>query len=258
MKPYYWLLLLLPFTGVAAPLPSYCPKTLDLVFYGDWHPYMFAAPHTQTGYQGSDYELLQNVIADMGCKMDVLAIPEKRAHRSLAMGHELVMTAATYTEQRARYAYFSNPYRQETMSVFYLDDKQPPKTLAARLTSANTIVINAAAWYGETIESYRAGPHKDKFQHVPGMIKRIEMLQRDRAQLMVEDHIAGCNYIHRHAPELIPRLKSIQVHSTEVSFMFSKQVVSDEFTYRFNKSLADQLANGTYERLIAKYQPQGC
>ena len=241
----------------AADLPPHCPEPLTVVFYGDWYPFMFAK---EGGYRGLDFEFLEQVLNRIGCRVRVETVGEKRGHRNMAQGHRLIMSGATYTEQRARYAYFSESYRQEVISVFYLRSllNGQPASLEAIVANSDAIAINAAGWYGDAVEVQRKGPHKDKFIHVAGLLRRVQMLQRQRTQALIEDHIAGCNQLKNDAPQLLKHVSSLPVSKTTVAFMFSKQVVNRQFIHLFNRTMAKLMADGSYDALHSRYLGEDC
>ncbi len=263
MKLTYLLFILfcmsVSFTPKAQPLPEYCPEPLKLVYYGNWYPYMYAQGDN---HQGTDWTFLLKILKVLNCQINVVKIPEKRAHKDLSKRHALVMIAATITKERLKHAYFSKSYRDEVQSIFYLESKDFPPNLASLeyvVAQSNMVAINGAAWYGKRVEALRASARdKHKFIHVPGMKKRIEMMRRDRAQSMVEDYIAGCNYFHQYAQDIAPKLRAITVHQVKVSYMFSKTNVSPAFIKRFDQTMTQLLEQGIYDDILAKFTPVGC
>lgn len=256
MKYLAPLLLLFTWFCRADPLPQYCPKPMTMVFYGDWYPYMF---EQGDGYKGIDYEFMARIFDELGCHVDVISLPERRAHQDLARGDSLVMSGATITHERQRHAYFSKPYRGETMSLFYLSKSDSEKASASEVIKGSSMIaINGAAYYGPFIEDFRHNDLVNKFQHVPSLQKRVEMLERLRADAMVEDHIAGCYYIFSQRPSLSNRVKWIRVNQVEVAFMFSKGVVSPEFITIFNRTMQQLIKQGIYDEIAAQYTPKGC
>ncbi len=250
------LLLLLTLPSKATPLPSYCPKPMTIVFYGDWYPYMF---YQNEQYKGIDYEFFAAILNKIGCQIVVNRLPEKRAYQGLARGDSLIMSGATITKARQKYAYFSDTYRPETMSIFYLKDEiNDDSTVDAIIKQSTMIAINGAAYYGPYIERQRHGNYRQKFQHVPSLNRRVEMLSRSRAQALVEDHIAGCYHLFTHGDGLIDKIKWQQVNQVNVAFMFSKGVVPYEFIEIFNQTMQQLIAQGVYDNLTAKYIPKGC
>lgn len=256
MRCLVLLLLLLGFQSHGNTLPDYCPKPMTIVFYGDWYPYMFKEGD---GYKGIDYEFMRLINAELGCDIVVNALPEKRAHQGLARGDSIIMSGATITEKREKYAYFSDTYRGETMSLFYLPHRVSGQHNADNIIAGSKMIaINGAAYYGPFIEGYRNNDSDKKFQHVPSLEKRVEMLTRHRADAMVEDHIAGCNALFNDTNKLTVKLKWVQVNQVNVAFMFSKGVVPYEFIEIFNHTMQQLIAQGALDKLIAKYTPQGC
>ena len=240
-------------------LPQYCPNQLVIVFYGDWYPYMF---FKNDQYQGFDYEFFVAVLNRLGCKVKVDSLPEKRAHSRLVKGGgNLVMSGATITKERKTYAYFSKTYRDEVISLFYLNKKALPdtlNTLKGVVANSQVIATNAAAFYGKDIEALRNSQFAKQFMHVPSLHNRVEMLHKKRAQAMIEDYIAGCNEFHLNAPNIINELQAVTVNKVRVAFMFSKAAVTPEFVRLFDENMRQLIEQGVLAKMIAKYTPVGC
>jgi polar amino acid transport system substrate-binding protein len=212
-------------------------------------------------YEGIDFEFLQAATNQLHCEIIVDVLPEKRAHRELAGGNSIVMTGATISEERLKYTYFSQPYRAEVISLFYLKQQRFPDKitdLAFLINNRHTIVTNGAAYYGPSIESYRKSEHSGKFLHVPSVESRVKMLTRKRAEGMVEDHIAGCSYFHQNAPLFSKDLRAITVNKVEVAFMFNKVTATPAFIDLFNKTMNDLLKQGILDDLVTQYSAVGC
>lgn len=254
-----YLILMLFFISLptrAESLPEYCPKAMTIVYYGNWYPYMFL----QDGhFKGIDYEFLMKIANKINCLIVVNSLPERRAHKELAHGNSLVMSGATITEERQKYAYFSKPYRAEIMSLFYLNkDQHNERSIDEIFQQSKMIAINAAAYYGPLVENYRQSTIAKKFNHVPSLERRIAMIERKRAEAMVEDHIAGCYYLHKSRAITMEDISWHQVNHTDVAFMFSKVAVTKAFIAIFNQTMQQLIEQGVYDEIVAKYTPKGC
>lgn len=255
------ILLLLAFFTLsvrANSLPDYCPQTMSIAYFADWYPYVYSK---DSGYTGTDFDFLYAITTALGCRIKIAKVPKKRGHKNLEQGKSHIMLAATVTRARTRYAHFSQSYRKEKMSVFYLKkliNGKKPATLQEIIGKSQFIAINAAAWYGKTIEAYRLGRYANKFLHVPSIDKRVAMLRKTRAQAMVDDHMAGCSYFHRQASDVIDEIAIMTVHVSDITFMFSKRLVTPEFVDLLNKEMDRQLELGIYDDIVTHHQADRC
>ncbi|MCJ8273606.1 MAG: transporter substrate-binding domain-containing protein [Psychrosphaera sp.] len=250
------LLTLITLTARAGPLPEYCPKTLEFLSAGNWYPYTYIENNI---HKGINLELMLKVTSIMGCRVRLVNIPSKRAHKSIVTQSTLVLPAATINQARLKYARFSKPYRFEKVSIFYLqsDLLSDDIKLPLLVSKSDLIANNNSAWYGKKIEKLRTSAQSNKFVHVQGMKRQVEMLRRNRVQAIIQDHIVACNYFHQQAQDISPRMRFIVVNKVNVSFMFSK-TIHPAFLPLFDKTLVEQIELGFVEQLLARYTPLGC
>jgi hypothetical protein len=93
------------FAPKAQPLPEYCPEPLKLVYYGDWYPYMYAK---NAIYKGTDWTFLLKVLKVLNCQIDVVKIPERRAHKDLSKRNPL--GACPRIERELRGSWFESVF----------------------------------------------------------------------------------------------------------------------------------------------------
>ena len=237
--------------------PELCPKPMMLIYYGQWFPYFFKE---EGQYKGIDYEFLLSITKQLGCQVKIIPLPEKRIPIELAKGRPLMMVGATYTKERAKYAHYSDPYRQEVMSLLFhtpTNTQKTKQTAADIINNSQAIAINDAAYYGPIIEDYRKSQHSNKFIDIPKLETRMKMLARKRVQAVVGDYSAGCHSFYKNKSNK-NQLHNIRVSQTSIAIMLNKTAFSQNFVEQFNKALHLQLDKGIIKRLQQKYTPIDC
>ena len=99
---------------VSTALLAQCPAQIRLPYNSSWLPYIVV---TDEGVSGTDIELIRQVLKDLGSELQLLSMPESRALSDLATGKVDLLFAASYTDERAKFAWFSKPYRYEANVV---------------------------------------------------------------------------------------------------------------------------------------------
>jgi len=108
-----------------------CPSPLRMAYNNDWLPYVQLVDDIVTG---TDIELIRTLAVRLGSSLQLIKMSEQRALQQLQQGELDLIFAASYTEERAAYAYFSLPYRQENITAVLNEDlltQQPELTSKA-------------------------------------------------------------------------------------------------------------------------------
>ncbi|MFN3713525.1 MAG: substrate-binding periplasmic protein [Alcanivoracaceae bacterium] len=179
------LLFLMLVSGMAFAL---CERPLR-VAVEDWPPYQLESEGRWTGI---DVERVDQLLRGVGCVAVFMSVPAGRSHLMLERGDIDILMAASDVPERHRYAWFTEPYRQEVMSVFGVQGRMDLPAGFGRLVETGLVLIAPrAGWYGaeyaqirnELIESYRLLV----FDVTP---QAVTMLAAGRGDLLLGDHEA--------------------------------------------------------------------
>ncbi|PCI61426.1 MAG: amino acid ABC transporter substrate-binding protein [Gammaproteobacteria bacterium] len=163
-----------------------------------------------------------------------------RSMIELKQGRIDMLWSASFTEDRAEIAYYSIPYRQENIVLFWFPEKHPiilqQANLQELLNAGLRGVINLGGYYGEEVKQVLKEPRANLLQ-VSTLERRMKMLLNNRVDFVIEDELAGHFYLLKN------KLSSIKVHphvlhQNMVSFIFSKKSTSKQKVDRINKAIA--------------------
>lgn len=213
-------------------------------------------------WKGLDVELV-NEIANRASYSVTFA--DARAWSELVRGIETgdvdILTTATRTDEREAFAYFSAPYRHDTIALIV-----PRGTSASLPATSDTElvehfkkakfrlgVVAGAAYPSDVVPSFVADPANSQqiFPHGTGQYPLYSLLNGD-IDGYLNDRIAAATFIRANGAggdvEEHPVLFSGAIH-----LMFSKASVPPEVVAEFNRAIEEIANDGTFGRINENY-----
>lgn len=225
------------------------------VGYNDWPPY--AWQDVQGEAQGLDVELLRTFAEFLGCELKFINVPVKRSHQMLKSGALDMMMGATKIIEREEYAFFSEPYRDEEVRLFVLDEKKDKLKLDQWqdiFTQKLRLLVPVSGWYGVDYEASRERLAKENLLVLsPDADKSVQMLTYDRADLIIGDAMAMPYIASQHQGVRLSVLNPILDHNS-IHLMLSKQSMSAQQLAQFNRAIKALTTNGEIARIVHKWQ----
>ena len=252
---FFFLLFVIIESKPAFSAEKLCFKPLVLSSTIDWYPYIYREKEIS---KGADVELLQLILKQMGCELDVLHFPERRSLLELEKGNFDIWLGASRNKEREKKYNFSKAYRFEINRFVYQSrdvDVKKITSLQDLIRKNKTIAINLAGWYGEDLES--AKTQSDLFIHSDTVSKRIKMLSVNRVDIVIDDSVVLCHELAR-LPSDGLAIHPLILYQTPIHFIFNKKTVSSAFIERFNKILAELSGNGGLKRHFDEHLPVSC
>ncbi len=111
MKKLFAALMIAVFIG----LPGYALAEKLTIGIPDWPPYFFEENGKKTGV---NVEIIQEVCKRNGIEADIQLVPWKRALKEVEDGRMDAMAAPVYTEERAKFMYFTSEHLNIEKNVF--------------------------------------------------------------------------------------------------------------------------------------------
>jgi polar amino acid transport system substrate-binding protein len=232
--------------------PENCELTMG---WAPWEPYQYK---TRDGkLTGLDIEIIRATEVYMDCKILFKEADWAQLLEWLQKGELDAVASAGMTEQRRKYAYFSEPYRSESYSIYVRKDDLDQfsgQSVRALLDMRMRFGAVTGYSYGVTLADYQ---DSDKYQKLFTYNEISEtnflMLFDDKLDGVIADSIVGSDMIRRRNwSNLVAKLPLV-IHSGDVHVMFSKKSVSEDMVQKMNNALAKLKASGDYRRLIELY-----
>jgi polar amino acid transport system substrate-binding protein len=224
-----------------------CPTEFRMPYNSSWLPYVKVAA---AQVSGTDIEFIRAVVTATGSRLKLESLPESRALQYLAAGQVDLLFAASYTPERAQYAWFTVGYRQEkTVLVVHPDllRKYPPLATAegfVALASRKLVgAFNPKGYYGELFEQLKQQPQvQQRTLAIFDPTQRLDLVLSQRADFTVVDQTAHRTFIAQHpAYQRLVELPFV-LHQADVHLMLSKATVSQACLAKLDLSIQRQLA----------------
>jgi polar amino acid transport system substrate-binding protein len=239
----------------SARLMAECNKELVNGWGGKWEPFLMG---TYDKPSGLDIEILDAVMKASGCtwRNTELEIPWKRHLSWIRLGELDLATGASWTDERAEYAYFTKSYRSENVALFVRKSDLKKYEQYSLLELADVLAgigVEFGNTYGSKmgellakmgVKVQRVNSNK---QNIPKLLgKRIDgylgHLPYDAMQIKDKGY-----------EDTIVYLPLSLVSTGDIHFMVSKLANSEEVFNAIEAGLAEIKANGEYEKIIKKY-----
>ncbi len=241
------------------PAGDICPQPLRV--HLDLHaPSAF---YDTTGQlRGMDVELVQAIMQAAGCqwRWHVVPMTGARIVKSLQDGEIDLMIRASKTPDRARFAWFSQPYRQEVVGMYarVRSDLPAMLTLADALRLGLRLIGPASGWYGLEFEQYRNRFRLEKrYTAYPDAQVGTELLfaTPSRGDLVLID---ADLFYHFVGPDRLMDIRqaSPRLHISPAHLMASQKTVGTATMAALNKAIRRLQQSGELQRLEQSYRPK--
>ncbi|WP_429081800.1 substrate-binding periplasmic protein [Aeromonas bivalvium] len=222
------------------------------VGFDDWPPYHYREVAPPSRVHGYAAEVLSAVLTRMGCEVTYLELPWKRVLHGLEYGEIDVAMEANMNDERARYAYFSDPYNPGRTLLWVRQGKvYQEQDLATWLAKGYRLGITKDYFYGDEVMALLA--------RYPGQVSAVSdkqnyvKLARGRIDGFLGDMLATPSGLGKEGMEGQFSYHPMVVYESPSYFMLSRQTVSAHFLAQFNQALAAFKATSDYERIWRRY-----
>lgn len=236
-------------------LQAVCDKELINGWGGAWEPFITGTYDKPSGF---DMDILDAVVRTAGCtwKNTQSEIPWARHMAWIKSGKLDLATAVSWTQERAEFAYFTKPYRNEYVAIFVrkADIKKYVQLSLQDLASSKfNIGAELGNVYGGEMDSLleRMG---NRVEYVNTNKQNINKLLSKR----IDGYIGFIPFDSMHIIEEghmkdIIMLPESLVSTGKVHIMLSKESNSKEILKALDAALAEIKTNGVYDQIIKKY-----
>ena len=210
-----------------APLSTFaCERTFSVASHDAfWPPYVMGMSYV---FKGTEVDALNIIFKDSPFCFKVELLPNsKRAFTEIKHGRFDLGWAGSYTDERAKYVYYTDNYRTEVMRLYENKNNQHSvKSLEDIFKQGFTVGANFGSYYGEEFEQYKT-TYKKLIEYTSATSKRFEMLNKQRIDFAIEDELVGAYFSERGSYlKLVSNIEP--VNKDDVYLMFSKKTVSVE------------------------------
>lgn len=230
-----------------------CDHVVKLGLVADWPPLTY---FDKDEAKGLDIEIAKMVFSSIDVCVDYVRLPSSaRALGQMERGDIDVAVMVSYTNERAKYGYFSKPYRNETMRLFSYSQAQPIANLRQLLDQQKTIGLSIGSFYGEELQQLTGDSrYQPQLVQISSADRRAEMLIKKRVDFIVDDLITGLYMMKTKGYKNINAWPYI-VHDNQVHFLIRKSSENKEVLAKVNKAI--EVLGPKIDALVAQFTKSG-
>ncbi|CAM5210954.1 substrate-binding periplasmic protein [Alishewanella longhuensis] len=208
-------------------------------------------------WHGVTIELLQMLVEDIGCQLDIIPSPWLRALRLVERGELDVLVHMTYSADRSNHFYFIGPHHLEEIYLVGVDYAFAGITRVEQLKSngSGMIAFLNGSYYGEEIDEIINSKHSNRiFVAIVSNQDKISLLLNNRVEGVLDDIMAFTAWRDDTGvrdKKLKPILK---VYENPVYFGFNKKTISEEQFAKLAAAWQLRFQDGSIQRILDKYQ----
>ena len=228
-----------------------------------WDPYQYI--EMKNNYReltGLDVALVKQIFTNIGIDIDYTEVSWSQHQNDLKEGVRDIAGGAFYTNERAEYCYYSEPYRSET-NVLYLPkgkrdeyDYSSVEDLLTRFQQQGFRlgVVDGYAYASDELNNYIAENNDTGLIVKSGTEENnFQMLFTNKIDGFFVDRIAGATIAWRNKWQGMIDEYPLPIGSSDIYVLFSKQTTSPALVEAFNQSLEDIKQSGEYQKTIRNY-----
>lgn len=233
-----------------------CNKTLTIAFF-DWQPYHYRDENGEP--TGLDVEILKATFGAAGCPFKLTVMPWKRTLLAIKFGTIDGAMGASVKEDRQEYAWFSRPYRRETMVIFTRnsDEFNGLETLEEVVGTDRRIGVMLGSWYGPSFDALyqRDRSLRTRLSQTADYEILFNGLFKGRLDLVFNDLFNGVHMLKK-----MGKLDDVSIHPLILNddythFILSKLTVTRETVDAVNKAIEAFQSTDDFTRVLHRYVP---
>ncbi len=231
-----------------------CSKPMTLST-GQWEPYGYY--DAQRRFIGIDADMVRAIFKEAGCTL--VALPPMPPERGLLLferGEIDLMSGASETAGRRKFARFTVAYRRETVGMFALSGKFDSlgelRSFDDFLARPYAVLAPKAGWYGQAYEEQvPALRRKGRLWQFVDFAQGIRMLAAGRAQFILGDAAAVEHAAVREGVTVRPL--PFWLVDDEVHLMFHRASATRADLERINAAIVRLRRQGAFDRIARSY-----
>lgn len=247
--------------AVAAILPLWAGAASACELRVGWEPY---APYTFADEQGNatgvDVDLITAIADEIGCSVVPVELPWARILKEIEQGSLDVATSASWTEERATWGRFSEPYREAEVAIYVrLDeaDRYQLQSLADVPAQQLRLGVIVDYYYGDAVAAEIGKPEIVAWiDGAPDYPTNIRKLVNGRIDgFLAEDVAVMDTELERMGMSDRVERYPLRIQGEKLRFMFSRATIGQELVTKVDATLAAMRADGRLDAITAKYFP---
>jgi len=220
-----------------------------------WYPYQFHNEHNEL--TGADIEAFNLISKKAEMSISYVELPWQRHLMYIKSGMIDVAFGASYTKEREQTAYFSIPYRKESVNLFVRKGQTQSvklKELSDLTDSDYLIGVENGYFYGKEYQ---------KLKTVPGFISRINSVLdiEQNVKMLMKGHIDGFladpmsmkSFVEKYKFQDEFEVHPLPIYQGDIFIMLSKKTFSNSDLVSINQAITELQQSGQLTAVINRW-----
>lgn len=227
-----------------------------------WSPYQYTVENEGLkNLEGLDVSLVHKLAEKTGRTVEYSPVSWKDHQDQLRAGTRDFAAGATYTDERAKFVHFSEPYRYEENSMFTSWDKvgvlnfNNISEFLQQLREKNfkLAVIDGFIYAAPELNAFIEDPkNADLIIKTGDDAESMRLLLNEKVDGFLADKTVGANMIWK--TKMGQEITEVPLNiKVPIHFMFSKKAVPLSVVEEFNKVIKEYVGSSEYNTIVTEY-----
>ena len=220
-----------------------------------WFPYQYR--NSQQELVGLDFEIFNTIFANVGYTAEYTELPWKRHLHYIKTGEMDVAMGASLSEERLRYAIFSEAYRQETVNLFVRNGQANSIKLGvlSDLTNSNYMIgIESGYYYGDEYqELMKTVEFQEHIIEVVDIEENVTLLLAGHIDGFLVDPATIKAFTNKYKMTGEFEKHALSIYQSDIHIIFSKKSVKLDVVTAVNQAISDLKKSGELDKIINKW-----
>ncbi|MBL4941502.1 MAG: amino acid ABC transporter substrate-binding protein [Colwellia sp.] len=217
-----------------------------------WYPYQFH--NKEKKLTGVDIEIFNLIANKAGMATSYVELPWPRHLMYIKTGMIDIAFGASHTKERAETAYFSVPYRKESVSFFVrkgMAHSIKLNNLAELINSKYIIGVENGYYYGKEYQKLLDVPEfRSRINSVVDLEQNAKMLLKGHIDGFLADPITMHFFIEKYKLQGEFEQHSLPIYQSDIFIMLSKKSCNESDLAKVNKAIISLQQAGKLAEII--------
>jgi len=220
-----------------------------------WYPYQFHNDHNEL--TGVDIEAFNLISKKAGMSISYVELPWQRHLMYIKSGMVDIAFGASYTSEREQTAYFSIPYRKESVNFFVRKGTSQSiklKELVDLVDSEYLIGVENGYFYGKEYKKLTTVPgFFSRINSVLDMEQNVKMLMKGHIDGFLADPLAMKSFVKKYKLQDEFEIHPLPVYQGDIFIMLSKKTSSNDDLVKINQAITELQQSGELATIINRW-----
>jgi polar amino acid transport system substrate-binding protein len=216
-----------------------------------WYPYQYH--NKQQELVGLDIETFNAIMKQAKLPFKIAEIPWKTHLHFLKTGKMDVAMGASWSKDREEFAYFSLPYRQETVKLFVKKGNAKNISLPSLVDligSPYLVGVEGGYFYGlEYQKLIKRLDFQANISEVIDLEQNVSLVLEGNLDGFLVDPITMKSFVEKYNMHNVFEQHSLEVYSADIHIMLSKKSLNESILRKVDLAITTLKNDGTLQRI---------